>query len=87
MMHHQMWLIRVFECLSALDAEVALVDISDCFQTINHRSKHRVILNNHIYINAWLSKHSFYRGASNVFNAENQIAYRHFNLTLYFIKS
>ena len=78
---------RILKCLSILNTKTPLVDISDCFQTVNHRSKCRVILNNHININAWLGRHSLDRGASDVFNADDKIANYFFDLTLYFFKS
>ena len=86
MMHHQMWLIRVFECLSVLDAEVALVDIANLYELADNLIKYRIILDNYININAGFGRHSFDRGASDVFNPYYQIPNRFFNLNLYFFK-
>ena len=40
MVHHQVWLVCIFECLSVLDAEVAFVDISNISEPSDNLIKH-----------------------------------------------
>ena len=86
-MHLKMFLARILKCLSFLNAKITLMDISDCSQTVNYRRQCRIILNNHVNINARLGRHSFDSGAANVFNADDKTANYFFNFTLYFFKS
>ena len=81
-MCHQVGLVRVFERFSALDAEVALVDISDGVKPLNNVIKHRIITNDHVNVNARLRGHSLDRSTADVLGAKHQISQSRFDFRL-----
>ena len=76
----QMGFIGVFECFAIPDAKVTLVNIADGVQTVDNGIENRIVRNDDIDVDAGLGRHPFHRGASDVFDAEDQVTDGAFDL-------